>query len=104
LAYGVLHESLNSLQEVELWLKKEEVRVATLLPYKTILTSRLLKKLRPNIITRGERSIPETTTKGSFSLTHEKRGSVSLCKNCTIGLCGLGCTKLISAAIMTIQI
>jgi len=60
-----------------------------------------LKNDFKNIIARkamiGEISIPNLRPKGKSFLIGYNIGSVVLCKNCTIGLCGSGFTQLISA-------
>ena len=52
------------------------------------------------MISKGDKSIPDITTNGSFRLTNPNTGSVSLYSVCTIGLYGSGLTKLKKAAIM----
>jgi len=59
---------------------------------------------KPNIITSGDKSIPDITTNGSFLRTKANTGSVKRVSTCTIGLYGSGRTKLKNEAIIIMKI
>jgi len=59
-----------------------------------------IKTFIPKSTKIGERSIFETTTKGSFWRIKAKSGSVTLRINCTTGLYGSGLTNDKIAAII----